>query len=213
MRPLRLIRYFHAPLACLAIACVVSAGCSSRQETVYLGKPTQAYRADNGSVLLGYYVQPKPKVTLEPKAKPDYAGWHWLVVEPATGRLMMKALPPDAIEDSERVISVKYEGWGSNARLIPPLLEPGLQDDTPPAVGDGALTKVLFTWDNDLGGARLMDTNFAVLPLIRVSPDSATQRVWEYDREAMLNVLRVAAIAGLVVGLVFLGGSSSVSIN
>ena len=213
MTPLRLIRRIHAPLTCLVTACVVLAGCSIRQEVIYLGKPSQAYQADNGAVLFGYYVQPTPQVTLEPAAPPDYVGWHWLVIEPATAELMMEALPPGATDDSKRIITVDYEGWGRNAQLIPPLLEPGLSDNTPPLVGDGGLTELRFIWDNDLRGARLVDQNFATLPLIRVSPDSATIRIREVDREAWLNILKVAAIAGAVTGLILLGGSGSISIH
>ncbi|MBX2852822.1 MAG: hypothetical protein KTR15_13890 [Phycisphaeraceae bacterium] len=211
MTPLRLIRRLHAPLTCLLIACLVSAGCSVRQEVVDLGKPSQAYRADNGAVLLGYDVQPTPQVTLEPALPPDYAGWHWLVIEPDTAGLMLKAIPPDATDGSNRIIAVDYEGWGRNARLIPPLLEPGLSENTPPVVGEGGLTELRFVWDNDLRGVRLVDSSGETLPLIRVSPDSATLRIRKLDREAMLDVLRVAAVAGLVVGLVFLGGSVDIS--
>ena len=100
-----------------------------------------------------------------------------------------------------------------NARLIPPLLEPGRQDDTPPVVGDGGLTRLLFTWDSGQRGVQLIDQDLANLPLIRVSPDSATLRTWEANREIWLGILQVAAVAGIVVGLIALGGSGSISIN
>ncbi|MFK7787993.1 MAG: hypothetical protein AB8C95_00690, partial [Phycisphaeraceae bacterium] len=84
MKPLRLIRRIHGPLVCLVIACFVSVGCKSSEQTVYLGKPSQAYRADNGAVLLGYNVlpalQPTLKLSVQPPASPEYAGWHWLVI-------------------------------------------------------------------------------------------------------------------------------------
>jgi len=213
MSPLRIIRRFHAPLACLAIACLVSAGCRGRETTVSLGQPEQAYRATDGSVLFGYNVLPTPQVTLQPSVQPEYAGWHWLVIEPSTAKLLMQAVPPDATDDRERIVSVTYEGWGRNARLIPPLLEPGRPDDTPPVVGDGGLTRLLFTWDSGQRGARLIDQDLATLPLIRVSPDAATLRTWEVNREVWLDILKVAAVAGIVVGLIALGGSGSISIN
>lgn len=213
MTPLRLIRRFHAPLVCLVIACMASAGCTIREEVVLLGKPSRAYKADNGAVLFGYYIEPKPEVTLEPQAPPAYVGWHWLVIEPATAELMMQAVPPGATDGPKRVIAVAYEGWGGNAELIPPLLKPGLPDDSPPRIGQGGLTELRFTWDSDRRGARLVDGSGLTLPLIRVSPDSATIRIREVDREAWLNILKIAAIAGAVTGLVLLGGSGSVSIN
>ncbi|MFK7789443.1 MAG: hypothetical protein AB8C95_08150, partial [Phycisphaeraceae bacterium] len=135
------------------------------------------------------------------------------VIEPATAKRMMQAVSPDAAEQSERTIAVNFKGWGKNARLIPALLEPGLQSDTPPVVGDGELTQLMLSWDSEMGGPRLVNSSYAMLPVILVSPDSVTQRVWEYDREMMLDVLKVAAVAGVIVGLVFLGGSGSISVN
>lgn len=213
MTPLSMIRRLHAPLVCLAIACLFSAGCTVRQEVVFLGEPSQAYRADNGSILLGYDVQLTPRVTLDPSPQADYAGWHWLIIEPATAKLLLKALPQEGNSGSERIINVDYEGWGSNARLVPPLLKPGLQDSAPPVMGDGGLTRLGFTWDSDLDGVRLIDQDFATLALIRVSPDFATLRIREYNREVMLDVLKVVAIAGFVTGLILLGGSTDISIN
>lgn len=213
LRPLRLMRYFHAPLVCLAIACVFSAGCSVRQEIVFLGEPTQAYRADNGAVLLGYDVQATPRVTLDTHPGAEYAGWHWLIIEPSAAKLLERGRPSGAQENRERVLTVQYEGWRSNARLVPPLLKPGLQDSNPPVVGDGGLTRLGFAWDSARDGVRLIDQDFAALALIRVSPDFATLRIREYDRDKMLTVLKVVAIAGLVTALVLLGGDTDISIN
>ncbi len=215
MTPLRMIRHMHGPIVCLAIACLVSAGCKSREQTVYLGQPSQAYRSSDGAVLLGYNVKPAVQTTLqlEPKAQPDYVGWHWLVIEPDTAERMLQAVPLDAVDHSERVIVVNYKGWGRNARLIPPLLEPGRSDDTPPMVGDGELTQLLFSWDSELNGPRVVNASNAMLPVILVSPDAEMFREWSLDRELLLDVLKVAAVAGLVVGLVLLGGSGSVSVN
>ena len=213
MHLLALTRRLQAPLICLAIACMVSAGCTIREEVVYLGKPSKAYRADNGAVLLGYNVQPAPQVTLDPVPTPDYAGWHWLIVEPGTAERMMEPLEPGEVDLDKRVITVDYEGWGSNAELVPPLLEPGLFDDTPPAVVDGGLTELRFVWDEGLRGVRLMDAGFATTPLIRVTPESATLRIRESNREAWLDILKVVAVAGAVAGLIILGGSSSITID
>ena len=217
MSPLRLIRRMHGPLVCLVIACLVSVGCKSSEQTVLLGKPSQAYRADNGAVLLGYNVQPAVQrtlqLTVQPAGPPDYVGWHWLVIEPATAKRMLQAVSPSAIQQSDRTIAVNYKGWGRNARLIPPLLEPGRSDSTPPTVGDGELTELRLSWDSELGGPRLVNASDAMLPVILVSPDAETLREWFLDRELMLDVLRVAAVAGLVVGLVLLGGSGNISVN
>ena len=215
MSPLRLIRRLHGPLVCLVIACLVSVGCKSSEQTVLLGKPSQAYLADNGAVLLGYDVQPAvPRaLELQPTAQPDYVGWHWLVIEPATAKQVLQPVSVDSRGLGKRVIAVDYQGWGRNARLIPPLLEPGLADDTPPVVGEGGLTELRLSWDSKLGGPRLVNSSGAMLPVILVSPDAEVLREWFVDRELVLDVLKVAAVAGLVVGLVFLGGSGSVSIN
>lgn len=198
-------RRLHAPLVCLAIACVVSVGCRTKQEVIALGQPTEAYRADDGSVLFGYFVQPT--------IKPDYTGWHWLVIEPDTASLLLRGLPTDASEQSQRVVTVDYTGWGRNARLIPPLVEPGLPDDTPPVLGDGGLTELRFVWDDELRGVRLLDADWAGLPLMRVSPDFATLRIREYRTEVMLDVLKVVGIAALVAGLILLGGEVAIDTN
>ncbi|MEM9108940.1 MAG: hypothetical protein AAGC72_02850 [Planctomycetota bacterium] len=213
MAPLRLIRRVQAPLICLAIAVLVSAGCTIQQETVPLGKPTRAYQADDGSILFGYYIEPKPQVTLDPVPLPEYVGWHWLIIEPETSKLMLQPVSPEAVGERGRMIAVVYDGGGENARLVPPLLEPGLRVDTPPRIGDGGLTKLGLIWDDYLGGARLVDRGYSSLPLVRVSPDSATITTRGYDREAWLNILKVAAVAGAVAGLILLGGSTSISIN
>ena len=217
MKPLRLIRRMHGPLVCVVIACLVSVGCKSSEQTVLLGKPSQAYRADNGAVLLGYNVQraaqARLELTVEPSGPPDYVGWHWLVIEPATAKRLLEAVPVGATDPSKRVIAVKYKGWGRNARLTPPLLSPGRADDTPPTVGGGELTELLFNWDSELGGPHLVNSSFAMLPVMLVSPGFAMLRERSLDRELTLRVLKVAAIAGIVVGLVFLGGSTDISIN
>jgi hypothetical protein len=205
MTPLRSIRRLHAPLACLAIALVFSVGCRTKQETVSLGPPLEAYRADNGSVLFGYRVAP----TL----KPDHAGWHWLIVEPDTAELLSRPLADDAAAAGPRTVAVSYRGWGANAELTPPLLEPGRPDSTPPVVGDGGLTPLGFTWDESLGAVRVCGASGATVALVRVSPAAATLRVREYDRQAMLNVLKIVAVAGLITGLVFLGGSGEIEFN
>lgn len=213
MHLLAVTRRLQAPLICLAIACLVSAGCTVREEVVSLGKPSKAYRAESGAVLLGYNVQPTPRVTLDPVPTPEYAGWHWLIVEADTAERMMQPLEPGEVDLDKRVITVDYEGWGRNAELVPPLLEPGLFDDTPPAVGEGELTQLQFVWDEALGGVRLMGVGFSATPLIRVMPESATLRIRESNREAWLDVLKVVAVAGAVVGLIILGGSSSITID
>ena len=213
MTLLSMIRRFHAPIAALAIACVVSAGCSSRRETISLGQPKQVYKADNGSLLFGYDVQPTPRVTLEPVSAPEYAGWHWLIIEPDTAEAILRGMASDGTQQGPRVVAVSYEGWGGNARLVPPLLESGLPDSTPPVIGEGGLTPLLFAWDSEMRGVRLLLNNGLTASIVRVSPDFMTQRVWRYDSELMLDILKVAAVAGLVVGLIFLGGSGNISIN
>ncbi|MEO0476160.1 MAG: hypothetical protein AAF085_09365 [Planctomycetota bacterium] len=197
----------------MAIACLVSAGCTIREEVVSLGKPSKAYQADNGSVVLGYLVEPTPQVTLDPNPGASYAGWHWLIVEPDTAKLMLTPAPAGETGAGSRVVTVDYEGWGRNAELIPPLLKPGFTDSTPPAVGQGGLTPLAFTWDTALGGARLMSQGVVMLPLIKVAPGTATLRIREYNRELMLDILTIAAVAGLIAGLILLGGSSSIEIN
>lgn len=213
MSPLKIIRRLHAPLVCLAIACFFAAGCTVRQEIVFLGQPAQAYQADNGAVLLGYDVKPTPRVTLDPSPGSAYAGWHWLIIEPATADLLLKKSSRDATDSSAQIVSVSYEGWGSNAQLTPPLLEPGLQDRNPPVVGDGGLKKIGFVWDSAEKGVRLIGQDFSSFALIQVSPDNAVLRVREYDRDKMLTVLKVVAVAGLIVGLILLGGDTDISVN
>lgn len=217
MSPLRIIQRLHGPIVCLVIACLVSVGCKSSEQTVFLGKPTQAYQASNGAVMLGYNVQAAVpsslQLSVEPAGQPEYVGWHWLVIEPATAKRLLEAVAVDAPDAGDRAVTVNYKGWGRNARLIPPLLEPGRRDATPPALGDGDLTQLSVSWDSALGGPRLMNSSYAMFPVILVSPDAQTLRAWTYDRELMLDVLKVAAVAGLIVGLVLLGGSGSVSVN
>ena len=213
MSPLSIIRRFHAPLACLAIACVVSAGCTSSRETVSLGEPKKIYKADNGSLLFGYDVRPAPRVTLDPMSEPDYAGWHWLIIEPDTAEAILQGSASGDSPQGTDVVAVSYEGWGRNARLVPPLLEPGLPDSTPPVIGDGGLSPMLFSSDREVGVVQLLLANGAAASIVQVSPGFKTQRVWSYNSELTLDLLRVAAVAGVVVGLILLGGSGSVSIN
>jgi hypothetical protein len=213
MTLLSMIRRFHAPLACLAIACVVSAGCTSSRETVSLGEPKRIYKADNGSLLFGYDVRPAPRVTLDPMSEPDYAGWHWLIIEPDTAEVILRGAASDELPQGSRIVAVSYEGWGKNARLVPPLLEPGLPDNTPPVIGEGGLSPLLFASDSEMGGVRLLLTNGSTASIVQVSPGFQTQRVWSYNSELTRDILRVAAVAAVVTGLILLGGSGSISIN
>lgn len=192
------IRRFQAPLVCLAIACLVSAGCSTQREVISLGEPSEAYRADDGSVLFGYYVQPT--------SRPEFAGWHWLIIEPGTAKLLSQGLTAEQIEQSGREVTVTHIGWRKNAKLVPALVEPGLPDRTPPVVGGGGLTELRFVWDSALYGPRLVDADLQALPLMRVSPDAAMLKTREYNREAMLDVLRIVAVGALVAGLILAGG-------
>lgn len=213
MTPLRIIRRLHAPLVYLAIACMVSVGCTSSRETVSLCQPKQVYKADNGSLLFGYDVRPIPQVTLEPTTLEAYEGWHWLIIEPDTAEAILQGTSIDGGEQGPRIVAVSYEGWGRNARLVPPLLKPGLPDSTPPVVGDGGLTELSFAWDSERRGVRLLIASESTVSIVQVSPDFKTQRVWGYNKELALDILKVAAVAGLVVGLVFLGGSVDISNN
>ncbi len=213
MSPLRLIRRIQAPLICLLIACLVSAGCSVKQEVVSLGKPSKAYKADNGSVLLGYLIQPTPKITLDPDGGASYAGWHWLVIEPDMVERLLTPVSSGGPGASTQLITIRYEGWGRKAELVPPLLEPGLAETTPPVVGNGVLTRLDFTWDQANGGVRLLGSGAERLPVILVTPDAATLRIREYNRELVLDILKVAAVVGVVAGLIILGGSGSIEIN
>ncbi|MFN3167890.1 MAG: hypothetical protein ACE37H_12600 [Phycisphaeraceae bacterium] len=205
MTPLRTIRRLHAPLACLAIALMFCVGCKTKQETLSLGPPLEAYRADDGSLLFGYRV--------EPTLKPDHAGWHWLIVEPGTAELLSVPFGEGENQAGPRTVAVSYKGWGANAKLTPPLLEPGRPDRAPPVVGEGGLTALRFVWDEQAGAVRLRDAAGMTVALMRVSPGDATLRVREYDSEAILNVLKIVAVAGLITGLVFLGGSGEISFN
>lgn len=206
-----IIRRLHGPLACLAIACLVSAGCTSSRERVSLGEPKRVYLADNGALLFGYDVRPTPRVTLEPAPPPDYAGWHWLIIEAQTAEAILQGSVSDDVGQGPRIVAVSYEGWGRNAKLVPPLLKPGLPDDSPPVVGEGGLTELGFTWDREMGGVRLLVAQGSTVSIVRVTPDSQVHRVWGYNSELTLDLLKVAAVAGLVVGLVFLGGSVDIS--
>lgn len=206
MHLLATIRRCQPPLICLAIACVVAAGCHSKQETLYLGQPLQAYRAGNGAVLFGYYV--------EPMIKPEYTGWHWLIVEPDTAELLLQpASSPGSPDSVDRAVAVSYIGWRTNARLVPPLVDPGRADSAPPVIGDGGLTALRFVWDETMQGVRLLDAGGSALALMRVTPQFATLKIYPYQREFWLGVLRVLMVAGVITGLILLGGSAEVNVN
>ena len=196
MRPLRLIRRFHAPLAFLAIACVLSVGCTTQEEVLSLGEPLEAYRAPNGSVVYGYYVQPQ--------TKPEYAGWHWLVIEPEASSELMQG---GAAE-----VDVSYEGFRSNARLVPPLRKTGLKNPAPPRVDGAELAEVPFAWDAELMGPRLLGSSGSVLPVMLVSPRSEKLVTRELSSDAKRFLLVVATVA-LVGGLIALGGSLDISLH
>lgn len=197
------IRRIQPPLICLGIACIFSVGCRSKQEVVSLGEPLQAFEADNGSVLLGYYVKPV--------IKPANAGWHWLVIEPETARLLMQAQPPAADGGRERVVTVSYKGWDANADLTPPLLEPGFTDAAPPVLGNGGMTVLGMEWDEDRGGLRFVIGDGEALPWLLVQPGSETLEVRIIDRDRLYDVLIVVAVGAFIAGLVLLGGSAEFS--
>ncbi len=204
MRPLHLVRRIHAPMVCVVIACLVSVGCATKRETLTLGEPAEAYRADDGSVLFGYYVQPT--------IQPDWAGWHWLIIEPGTAERLQGGTN-DSSDARVRTVVVDYQGWGANAKLVPPLLEPGLPEATPPVVGDGGLRALRFSWDAEARGVRLLDDRFAELALVRVSPGAELLKVRVYDRDLMWDVVAVVAVGALIAGLIIAGGSGSIDFN
>lgn len=175
-------------------------GCQKQTERLSLDQPWEVYRAQDGAVMLGYYIQPK--------ISPGYTGWHWLVVEPELGRQLLEPLASDRAEQEDAIVALEYEGWSSKARLMPELTQPGRQDPTPPALGYGPWSEVEFVWYEEQGAFRLIDpSGAAVLPLARVSPGFAVLEVREARNRLMLGVLKVAAIAGMVTGIVLLDGT------
>lgn len=200
MRPLVAMRRFQGPLTLLVISLLFAAGCRSKTEQLYLKKPFEAYRAENGVVMLGYYIQPE--------IHRGYAGWHWLVIEPELAERMFEPLlSAEAVEDPDAVVAVSYEGWGSEAELIPPLTERGYTDPTVPKPYGSPVTKLKFIWDEDRGVLSLIDRGEAVLPWVRVTPGDAVLTTHELESEVLLPLVYVAAVAGLVTGVVLLDGS------
>lgn len=196
MSPLRTIQGLHAPLTCLAIALLVSVGCTTRQEVVSLGQPYKAYRAADDSVVYGYYV--------ESETESDYTGWHWLVIDPAIGKRLLEA--------GDATVRVDYDGLLSNARLIPPLDEPGLKDPAPPRVDGQELSKLGYFWSDSLGGPRLIGTGAGVLPVMLLASDTATLEFSQLSPE-FKRFLLVVGVVAFVGGLIVLGGSATISVH
>lgn len=138
------LRRLHVPIICVLTAAIVvttcMTGCSTSRnrdygkENVYLGKPTRALLAQDGTLLLSFYI--------ERRQQPGHAGWHWLVVEPGAVGIMFD---PHTLNNKTRcdwdTLKIIWAGEDANARMVPPLLEPGMSDNQTPPMQDQNLTQ------------------------------------------------------------------------
>lgn len=117
------------------LASVVLPGCTGRtparweRESIRVPSPALAYLADDGALLLG--------IVVERTLQPEHSGWHWVRVEPAfADQLFAATMPPPSSDWSTTLRTYRWADWegdDANAQMIPPLTEPGLTSDTPPA--------------------------------------------------------------------------------
>jgi len=154
-------------IICLGFASVLLLGCASSperwgREQIEITSPQVAYLGEDGRLLLGFYI--------EREKQPRYTGWHWLIAEPG---LSAQALAPLG---DERQPGAWYEASFSfyhfYARFEPPVLEPGLPDDTPPTA-HGQLTPLGLYLDEKYDRYRLapMDaTSEPRTPLMTFTP-------------------------------------------
>lgn len=198
MSPMRIIRRVQLSITCLALVCFFCAGCRTDQERISIDRPWKAFKAEDGSLMLGYYVQPE--------LQRGWAGWHWLVVEPELAEKAFEPVGPGMVDTPESVVMLEYEGWFKDAEMIPELNDRGFTDPTPPK-WNGELTPLEYIWDAERGQFSLIDPNEALLPWVEVSPGFAVLKTREVGSTFMLSVLQIAAVAGLVTGVVLLDGT------
>lgn len=172
----RLIRCCHGPIVCLCIASLFCVGCATgsgrnsggewSKETVAEPAPHEAFVAEDGSLLLSFYI--------EREAQPDQNGWHWLVVDPMK---TSKLLEPRPATQPPSVYHHIWLDWtGSDGNLYPPIDQPGLAEAYPPPGEHGALTPWGLRRDGRWGGYVLQplgDTGEMLRPRILLTPNTA----------------------------------------
>lgn len=196
------IRRIHAPVVGVLLVSLVAAGCKTGtgrwgEERVDVPTPTHAYVAEDGTLLLGLYV--------ERELRSWRSGWHWVIVEPeVAGPMLVLDQPADAPTDDATQIrhGIDAQPKGTNARIEPPILGRGLErgadTPTPPTQYKGLKpwTVVPFTYAN----------TFALMPADRPALRTSAIQLYPHSVDyvsPLKNLTKLAALPLLVPAFVF----------